>query len=54
VLHWKEARPWFERALKIFDDLEKRGSVSADLKTIHDRFKKEIEECDVGIGARTP
>jgi len=50
VRHWKEARPWFERALKIFDDLEKRGSVSADLNTIHERLKKEIEECRTGAG----
>lgn len=54
VRHWKEARPWFERALKIFDDLEKRGSVSADLNTIHVRLKKEIAECTAGAGGVQP
>ena len=54
VRHWKEARPWFERALKIFDDLAKRGSVSADLNTIHERLKKEIAECAAGTGGVQP
>ncbi len=50
--HWREARPHFLRALKIFDDLKAKESVPADLAAIHERLKKEIVECDSGLGQR--